>query len=394
MPLLALAMADSEALVRFHSVVLVSRLLLADFVRWKPLVLRAFALALADPEERVRDVAQHCVVEQLLPRQPQMLVQGLVELSAHLNGCACHPSFVRTAALSAPQEARLQLAGQANRERRAAIYATLARAMPDELRVSAFHKLVSEVLAPAADGSLRLADAGVSEMLADALLLLATGALRLPTARAGAGAGADADDVALDEIAAAATAPSGGAAAARASGARAKVVAAASAKLCAEGALPVAIELRRALEEARSPLLGLLMVFVRELVRENKELLADLAQRDREFALEIEFDLGRQPARPADAADGRSAAGAENGPASQQPAEPAARSHPPRRRAVLEVSAPPPARCDVCWGAARHGRCANTSGPPLVPLGPHCSCAGEERWRSGHQDGSTAPGRG
>jgi hypothetical protein len=283
-PALALSMADSQPLVRYHGVVLVTRLLLTDFVRWKPLVLRAFALALADDEPRVRDIAVHCLVEQLLPRQPQLLGAHLVELIAHLNGCAAHAAHVTAAALSGAQEARLQLAGAHNRARRAQIYSTLAGAMPDEVKLVAMQKLLAEVLTAAADGSLPLHAHGAAEMVADALGLASSGALKLATARAAALA-VDGDEPAADEPALTG--------AAKASSARAKVMAAASTKLFAESALPVAIELRRALEAARSPLLGMVMAFVRELVRESKELLAELGRRDKEFAVEIEFDLSR-----------------------------------------------------------------------------------------------------
>ncbi|KAJ1628452.1 non-SMC mitotic condensation complex subunit 1-domain-containing protein [Pavlovales sp. CCMP2436] len=284
-PLLALAMADEQPLVRYHGVVLVTRLLLADFVRWKPLVLRAFALALADGEARVREMAEHCLVQQLLPRQPQLLGAHIVEIVAALNGCTAHLAYAPTSALSAAQEARLQLAGAANRPRRAAIYATLARAMCDEVRLTVFQKLTAEVLGAAADGSLGLHERGAGEMLADALDLASSGALKVASGRGGA-AGADADE---EE-------PAPTAAGAKAATARTKLVTAAAYKLTAESALPIAIELRRALEAARSPLLGNLFAFVREQARDSKELLAELGARDRAFGLEIEFELGSRGA--------------------------------------------------------------------------------------------------
>lgn len=58
-----------------------------------------------------------------------------------------------------------------------------------------------------------------------------------------------------------------------------------------ESIVPIVIELKRHLENDRSPLLRDVFIFLRELLRDHKAHLQDIFARDRQLATEVEYDM-------------------------------------------------------------------------------------------------------
>ena len=154
------------------------------------------------------------------------------------------------------------------------VYATLLAAMPDELRLTVYSKLASDVLGAVAEGTIALsvagsaagpAELGTTELLlTEVLQLLSMPPLRVQTKRGAAGAASAAAD---DDDEADANGGAEGATALQASiaAAKSRLVAKLMKRQIAEQVLPVVLGLRQVLQVARSPVMGALLGYVKTL---------------------------------------------------------------------------------------------------------------------------------
>ena len=286
-PTMARALGDVSPLVRQHATLLLSQLLLEDYIKWKPPLVRAFAVSLVDLEPRLRAASHGCLFDLLLPREPLVAFNNVLPLLFSLNGVVHAPHH--TSRLPASERAVVELAGDEQQRRRLAILRSLLAHMDDEHKLKVTEKICFDVLAAVPDGHLSLDDA--SPVVSDALMLLACKEIKLNGAGGGAaGGGDDADD---DGGADGAKAKAGTAAAAKA-----KILTVVARKAMVESIVPIVIELKRHLGVHRSPLQKDVFVFLRELLRDHKAHLQDIFARDRQLGTEIEFDLRQLANQP------------------------------------------------------------------------------------------------
>ena len=250
-PAIARALGDASPLVRQHAMLLLSQLLLEDYIKWKPPLLRAFSIALVDKEPSLRAAAHGCLFDLLLPRSPLLGFNGLLPLLFSLNGCVHAPHH--PAALPSVERSVVELPGEGEQRRRLAILRSLLSNMDDEHKLQITSKLCHDVLAAVPDGQLNLEDG--HWVLADALMLLACKEIKLGATGTGGEDEGEAEP-----------ATAGGAAAA----AKSKLLSAVARKAMVESIVPIVIELKRHLEGARSPLLKDVFLFLRELLRDHK----------------------------------------------------------------------------------------------------------------------------
>jgi len=268
---LGLAVSDASPVVRHQAILLLTQLLLEDYVKWRPSLLRAFCRSLVDAEPTLRAAGRACLFDMLLPRSPHLALASFVPLLFQLNGCTALPAHATP--LPRDEKEALDLSGAEQQRPRLQILRALLSSMGDEQRLQATAKLCHEVLAPVLDGQMELSAAAVHAVVSDSLRLLAC-----KEAKVGSGAGASADEPAEDGNAAAAAA-------------RGKVLSQVARKATVEAIVPIVVELKRHLEAAHSPLLRDVSLFVRELLRDHKPLLADILARDKQLATEIEYDM-------------------------------------------------------------------------------------------------------
>lgn len=280
-PTIALALADPEPLVRHTSLLVLSQLLLEDYVKWRHCLFRGFARLLADDVAHVRNAAQVCLIDTLLPRAPSLALSSFISLLFELNGCLEHPQY--SAPLPAAELAASDVSGAENQPKRLRVLRALLSHMPDEQRLQATSKLCHEVLASLLDGHLTLAKS--HWVIADALKLLACKEAKISTAAGGGSANVDEAD--SEE-------PTASSAAAAAKG---KLLSLVARKATVEAIVPVVIELKRTLEKSHSPLLRDVFLFLRELLRDHKPHIEDIFLRDKQLAAEIEYDLRSLPSR-------------------------------------------------------------------------------------------------
>ncbi|KIY91854.1 Condensin-2 complex subunit D3 [Monoraphidium neglectum] len=153
--------------------------------------------------------------------------------------------------------------------------------MSSEHKFSTSAKLANEVLAGVADGLLPLEEAG--EVLRDALTVLSCKEIKVTASRLATG-----DD---EEAAAGGLNGPAGTGAEAAARARGRLVSAMMKRHLVESVVPVMVELRRLLGEARSPLMGDLMATFSALLKEYKGEVEEILVADKQLAREILYDI-------------------------------------------------------------------------------------------------------
>ncbi|GBF90548.1 hypothetical protein Rsub_03119 [Raphidocelis subcapitata] len=318
-PRLAACIRDRHELVRRQALALLANLLMKDYVKWRGTLFHRFLLALVDPSPGVRQLAEFLLTDTLATKAPLLAYNHFVESLFVLNGCAAglYAARVGASLAGAPEggagggggaPAQFTLRGPANRPHRDTIYRALLRHMSAEHKFSTSAKLAGEVLAGVADGLLPMEEA--SEVLRDALAVMASKEIKVTASRLAVDdeeeAGARAGGAAGAGDAAGAAAPTGAEAAARARG---RLVSAMMKRHLVEGVVPVLVELRRMLAEARSPLMGDLMACFSALLKEYKGEVEEIFVADKQLAREILYDMKQAEAARAAASEAARAAG-------------------------------------------------------------------------------------
>ena len=86
-PEMARCAIDHHPLVRKHAILLLSQLLLEDYVKWRGVLFFRFIHALADPEPSVRVFTESILLNLLLRKQPHLFVSNFVPAMLALTGC-------------------------------------------------------------------------------------------------------------------------------------------------------------------------------------------------------------------------------------------------------------------------------------------------------------------
>ncbi|OAE23585.1 hypothetical protein AXG93_4316s1160 [Marchantia polymorpha subsp. ruderalis] len=281
------SLKDSCELVRRQTFVLLSRLLQRDYVKWRGMLFHRFLLMLVDDSPKISQLAKFVFSSILKLKAPLLAYNSFVEALFVLNDCVSQASS--SAMLQVPESERSVFSLRGNTtdvvEKRMQIYGTLLQQMNPEHLLATSAKLCSEVLAAAADGLLDLKDGPSQCVLQDALLILASKELRIINPRASAGTSELEDD-------------DGGAAAAVAA-VKGRVVTQLMKKNLVQNAVPIFIELKRLLESQNSPMLGLLMDSMRQMLKDYKSEIEEILVADKQLQKEILYDMQKHEAAKA-----------------------------------------------------------------------------------------------
>jgi hypothetical protein len=269
------------------------------FIQQGPLFFR-LARALADPCARVRALAEQCITEVVSTKAPTAVLQHFCELFFYLNDCTSHSTYNQWGAAGAAAERAFALPGDDDASfsaesaivfdcngpltalrRRHAVYARLLKALPDEIKFQCSAKLARDLLGAVVEGAMSVEAGAAQCVIKDALLVLASPHIRLSILKKSAGADAEVEP-----------AEPTGAADAKMDAARARLVGALVKKNFLENIVPVFVELKAILERRHSPLLRLLMSYLREFLIEYKKDLNEVLP-DRQLARELEYDIER-----------------------------------------------------------------------------------------------------
>jgi condensin-2 complex subunit D3 len=291
---MAYCLADPNIVVRRHTLMVMSQLLLQDYIKWKGDMFIRYVCMLTDEDASLRRVASLTLTGPLLKRYPQLFQTHFVEAFFMLNEYDKHPAYNHAAAskdanesggsasdAGIAQQKGFGMIGAPNSEegqRRHQIYKVMLENMNDEQKLMLSGKLVQDVLGAALDGLLPLSDHSTVTLMADVLLVLCTKEFRL-----GAGSSKGKDDHEEDHEAEA----SGSGLEA----AKGKLLSKMFRKNLAENVVPTLVGLKRRLEEVHSPLLNQLMQYLLFLCKHYKEEVQQVLAYDPQVAQEIEYDL-------------------------------------------------------------------------------------------------------
>ena len=299
--------SKDSSIVRKHAVLLLSSLILQDYIKWRGLLVHRFLAACVDEDLEVAHLAQTTLCGPLLSKQPNIFFNNFVEALFVLNNCTAHKIY---AAAKANGESgsgiSVSFEGiRLSKRQRMGIYRMMLSHMSDEEKIGVTARLAKEVLAGALeiDSDLRLcleplpqgqtpARSGPTPeakrrekafcVVSDCLAVLTS-----PSARVGRTSTAtnDADDV--EEANAVTNGPS----AAQLSAVRGRLLNKISKKHLIDTVVPILCRMKQILEKSRSPLLKNLMLFFVEIYRTSKDEVKELLASDPTSLAEIEFDL-------------------------------------------------------------------------------------------------------
>jgi condensin-2 complex subunit D3 len=165
---LQLGVSDSDALplfsspsaiVRKHAIILLSSLLLKDYVKFRGLLFHRLLCATSDEDEEVASLAEAVLSGPLFVRFPKLFFNNFVESIFVLNKCTAHPIYMSAARQGdggsgiAVSFDGINLSGETGMIRRRQMYNFLLSKLSDEEKIGVAARLAKEVLASAIDES-------------------------------------------------------------------------------------------------------------------------------------------------------------------------------------------------------------------------------------------------
>jgi condensin-2 complex subunit D3 len=289
---------DRTSLVRKHAVLLLSGLLLQDYIKWRGLFFQRFLVASADKNEGVARLAEMTLCGPLLTKYPKLFFNNFVESLFVLNRCTAHPVY--TAAASAGDNGGgitvgfdgINLTGEAGKAERIHMYGMMLSKMSDEEKIGITARLANEVLGAAlkSDGDLSRvcnkprssSDASASDenaynVLSDAFDILTSPELQVGRASTRDG-GEGVEDAGVESKAQ------------HVAVAKDKLLSKISRKQLVEMVLPILCNLKATLQESYSPLLKDLMQYMVVIFRAYKVEVKEFLVNDPTLLQEVEYD--------------------------------------------------------------------------------------------------------
>lgn len=288
---------DRTSLVRKHAVLLLSGLLLQDYIKWRGLLFQRFLVASADKDESVARLAEMTLCGPLLTKYPKLFFNNFVESLFVLNRCTAHPVYA--AAASAGDNGGgitvgfdgINLSGEAGRAERIHMYGMMLSKMSDEEKIGITARLANEVLGAAikSDGDLSRVcnnprssagattrDENAFNVLSDAFDILTSPELQVGRASA-KDDGEGIDDAGVEK-------------AQLVNVAKDKLLSKISRKQLVEMVLPILCSLKATLQESCSPLLKDLMQYMVMIFRAYKMEVKEFLANDPTLLQEVEYD--------------------------------------------------------------------------------------------------------
>ncbi|KAM9963025.1 hypothetical protein ACTFIW_006246 [Dictyostelium discoideum] len=312
-PNIAMCLRDPSELVRRQTLVLLTRLLQEDYVKWRGSLFFRFVEALVDPSPIVKQFANYCLMNVLQVKYGT--IQGgssggaggaggaansnkdhhgnvffthFLETIFVLNNCKAHPNYNQLSANPSFSLANIRNAangnaaqfshhGQENFEKRMSIYTTFLTNMKDEHRFLTMNRLVKDILLEVSEERFDIEQCyGV---VYDTLSILASKDIKLQSINALRSAieNADGEEMSEKQV--------------QTEEAKGKLLTLVQKKAIIESIIPILVELKTLFEKKRSNLTRLVVAFFRELFKDYKKELSEFLAANRQLEKEIEYDI-------------------------------------------------------------------------------------------------------
>lgn len=281
------------AVVRKHAVLLLSSLLLQDYIKWRGLLFHRFLVTCSDDDEGVAHLAENVLSGPLWVRNPKLFYNYFVESLFVFNKCSAHPIYIAAACHGdggsgiAVGFEGIHLSGKVGEARRRRMYDFLLSKLSDEEKIGVTARLAKEVLggAVANSGDLgKVCEISSKEMhprlesawnvMNDAFYVLTNKAIKV---------GKVVEDDALED-------PNVPSASRQVTVAKSRLLSKISRKQLIEIVLPVLCNLKVKLQSNCSPLLKHLMRYLCEIFQMYKTEAKEFLTNDPTLLHEIEYD--------------------------------------------------------------------------------------------------------
>jgi len=296
--------AESEtSIVRQHAILLLSNLILQDYIKWKGVLFYRFLIAVASKDAAVANMARILLSGPLLTKDPTLFHHNFIDAVFILNGSTSHPMYaaVRRGSVGAQDLSSTNIVGSLkvdNAEKRMEIYNFLLDHLTDAEKIGVTARLAKEVLCSATDasGSLSRAAAapggvtkesndilyGSYNVLSDCFTVLTNSRLSVGKSRK-----TDPSDEGDDmNMSMASLGPNS----AQLSSMKGKLLSTISRKHLIETMFPILCNLKVILENSRSPLLKDLMQYMVYIFRQFKNEINETLASDPTLLHEIQYD--------------------------------------------------------------------------------------------------------
>jgi hypothetical protein len=156
---LAACLQDRSSAVKMNALVILSQLILQDYIKWKGLLLFRFVACAADDDEDFAEFATGVVRNSILNKFPDFFTSRITESILLFNGCTRHP--ILQSLLHADMEATAvsgfsHLEGPQHQQRRYELYLTFLYELKDEDKLLMTTKLLNDILVDVVDHPARL----------------------------------------------------------------------------------------------------------------------------------------------------------------------------------------------------------------------------------------------
>eukprot|EP00536_Pseudo-nitzschia_multiseries_P002808 jgi/Psemu1/294968/fgenesh1_pm.39_\ len=294
-----LSILERSSVVRKHAVLLLSSLLLQDYIKWRGLLFHRFLVACSDEDEEVAVLAESVLSGPLMVRNPKIFFNHFVESIFVLNKCVAHPIYISAARQGdggsgiAVSFDGINLDGKEGEVRRRNMYDFLLSKLTDEEKIGVTARLAKEVLGEAVgnEGDLSQVCKGQSppdnssssrlqsawKVLTDTLYVLTSKSIKVGKIQEDLDGGMDDSNQVTN--------PSR-----QVTVAKTRLLSKISLKHMVEIVLPILCNLKIKLQTSRSPLLKDLMAYLLEIFKNHKVEVKEFLANDPTLLQEIEYD--------------------------------------------------------------------------------------------------------
>ena len=280
LPQMTSCLKDPSTAVRRTTLILLVHLLQEDYVKIRGNAKFFYRLlqTLLDPSEEVRHLSKFYLEQRLLKRIPNIMYSMFPEALFHFTDYDGHGSYNKFV-VSKKEKRMFSLAGEAKAKERMQLYDFMLDNMTDEQRFQTTYRLCQDVLGGVVEGGVQAGEASLA-LLKDTFQCLSSDHIKLQSLKTRAGE--DEEPETEQEMAGKVM-----------EAAKKKLISETVKKNVIENIVPIIIALKHKLESDKSPLLRELFLYLRKLMEDYKNEVAEILSADRQLAAEVEFDLRR-----------------------------------------------------------------------------------------------------
>jgi hypothetical protein len=305
---MAICLQDPDVLVRRHSFILLTQLLLQDYLKWRGMLLFRFLATILDSDEAMASLARYVLKHTLQSKYSGFIVQNFTESMIVFNNCTDHLTYQTMAALGSDggivvSMDGIDLHGSRGEGKRMRIYEFMLEDATEEEKIQITSNIAQDIFTYALDFPIkRSKGAKVAETtsplehaLMDAFQVLQSPLLRIGKSKTASGVGSS--EMTEGEVDAEELLEGGGVESSTDQlkssfqRAKSKVLKKLSLQHLIDHMLPLISSLKHLLEAIQSPAQKALMEYLVFIMRNNKLEAAQALNSDPTLKEEIEYDI-------------------------------------------------------------------------------------------------------